>query len=90
MNEVTVFSFQNQHEIRTVIRDGEPWFVAKDICDILELENVTRALDSLDNDEKSSINPNITNSNVGNPILDESNFDRYTTFPEMRRGGRPM
>ena len=90
MNEVTVFSFQNQHEIRTVVRDGEPWFVAKDICDILELENVTRALDTLDNDEKSSINPNITNSNVGNPILDESNFDRYTTFPEMRRGGRPM
>lgn len=90
MNEVTVFSFQNQHEVRTVVRDGEPWFVAKDICDILELENVTRALDTLDNDEKSSINPNITISNVGNPILDESNFDRYTTFPEMRRGGRPM
>lgn len=90
MNEVTVFSFQNQHEIRTVVRDGEPWFVAKDICDILELENVGQMLSTLDNDEKSSINPNITNNDVGNPILDESNSDRYTTFPEMRRGGRPM
>lgn len=65
MNEVTVFSFQNQHEIRTMVRDEEPWFVAKDICDILELENVGQMLSTLDNDEKSSINPNITNSNVG-------------------------
>jgi len=90
MNEVTVFSFQNQHEIRTVVRDGEPWFVAKDICDILEIVNLSDALSTLDNDEKSSINPNIGITDVGNPILDESNFDRYTTFPEMRRGGRPM
>lgn len=90
MNEVTVFSFQNQHEIRTVVRDGEPWFVAKDICDILDIVNLSDALSTLDNDEKSSINPNIGNTDVGNPILDESNFDRYTTFPEMRRGGRPM
>ena len=90
MNEVTVFSFRNQHEIRTVVRDGEPWFVAKDICDILEIVNLSDALSTLDNDEKSSINPNIGITDVGNPILDESNFDRYTTFPEMRRGGRPM
>ena len=55
MNEVTVFSFQNQHEIRTVVRDGEPWFVAKDICDILEIVNLSDALSTLDNDEKSSI-----------------------------------
>ena len=38
MNEVTVFTF-NQSQVRTVIKDGEPWFVAKDVCDILEINN---------------------------------------------------
>lgn len=41
--------------------DGEPWFMAKDVCDILDLTNVSRAVSGLDDDEKS----NITTSNVG-------------------------
>jgi len=39
-------------EVRTVIKDGEPWFVAKDVCNVLELDNVTRAIERLDEDEK--------------------------------------
>lgn len=53
MDAVTVFNFQDQHEVRTVVRDGEPWFVAKDICEILELTNPTVAIESLDDDERS-------------------------------------
>lgn len=53
MNEVTVFNFNGQSQVRTVVRDGEPWFVAKDICDILELTNPTVAIESLDDDERS-------------------------------------
>jgi len=29
----------------------EPWFVAKDICEVLGLENVAKALSCLDKDE---------------------------------------
>lgn len=53
MNDLTVFKFEGTREVRTVIKDGEPWFVAKDICDILELTNPTVAIESLDNDERS-------------------------------------
>ena len=53
MSEVTVFNFNGQSQVRTVVRDGEPWFVAKDICDILELTNPTMAIESLDDDERS-------------------------------------
>jgi prophage antirepressor-like protein len=51
MNEVTIFKF-NEQVVRT-IRDeyGEPWFVARDTCDILGLENITWALEGLDDDE---------------------------------------
>lgn len=39
-------------EVRTVLRDGEPWFVAADVCKALELGNVSRAVERLDDDEK--------------------------------------
>lgn len=49
--DVTVFNFQDVHEVRTIIRDGEPWFVAKDICDILGIQNTSDAVRNLDDDE---------------------------------------
>ncbi|WOE69124.1 BRO family protein [Hydrogenimonas thermophila] len=40
-----------------VINDefGEPWFVAKDVCDALGLQNPTEAVRSLDDDEKATL-----------------------------------
>lgn len=38
--------------VRIVIRNGNPWFVAKDVCDILELGNSRSSLALLDEDEK--------------------------------------
>lgn len=54
MNEMIVFNF-NQSQVRTVIRNGEPWFVTKDVCDILELTNSTMAIESLDTNERGSL-----------------------------------
>ena len=42
----------NSYHIRTLVIDGEPWFVAKDICSVLDLENVADTLKRLDEDEK--------------------------------------
>ena len=52
MNELTVFENKDFGQIRTVLRQGEPWFVAADVCKALGLEQVTRAMDRLDEDEK--------------------------------------
>jgi len=46
-----VFSYQNQ-QVRTILIDGEPWFVAKDVCEVLEHTNSRMALERLDEDEK--------------------------------------
>ena len=51
MNAVQIFNYKN-NQVRTVERNGQVWFVAKDVCDILQLTNPTEALKSLDNDEK--------------------------------------
>lgn len=40
------------HDVRTVIIRGEPWFVAKDVCDVLGLEQVSRAVSRLDEDQR--------------------------------------
>jgi prophage antirepressor-like protein len=49
---VTPFSFEGS-QLRTVARDGEPWFVAADVCEALDIGNVTNALKRLDDDEQA-------------------------------------
>ena len=45
--------FQNAgFEVRVIMRDGEPWFVAKDVCTCLEIANVSDACSRLDEDER--------------------------------------
>jgi len=50
-NALQLFSFEEQ-EIRVVIIDGEPWWVATDVCRVLEIRNASDAVDRLDEDEK--------------------------------------
>jgi len=45
--------------------DGDPWWVAKDVCDVLALNNVSQALTFLDEDEKQQLGTNIINNDVG-------------------------
>ncbi|BDQ38033.1 hypothetical protein SYK_23930 [Pseudodesulfovibrio nedwellii] len=41
--------------VRTLTDDnGDPWFVAKDVCDALGIVNPSRTLSGLDSDEKST------------------------------------
>lgn len=38
--------------VRIVMQNDDPWFVAKDICNVLEISNNRDALEKLDDDEK--------------------------------------
>lgn len=56
MNELQrIFDFQGQ-QVRMVIHNDEPWFVAKDVCDILEHSNPTMAMQRLEENERSKFN----------------------------------
>ena len=52
MNEIQIFNYQNK-QIRTVEKDGEPWWVLKDVCEVLELSTPARVSERLDWDEVS-------------------------------------
>jgi prophage antirepressor-like protein len=82
MNDLQVFRFENQ-QVRIIDRNGEEWWVAKDICNILSLYNVSKAVSSLDDDEKNYIDSNITNGDIGNVKSIEN-------IPEMRHGGKSL
>ncbi len=67
-----VFSF-GDHQVRVVVRDGEPWFVASDVCAALDYKNTSKAVaDHLDEDERS--NEQLDRSRMGSKsvIINES------------------
>lgn len=63
MNELTVFENKDFGQIRTVLRQGEPWFVAADVCKALDVDPT--ATRRLDDDEKDTLR--LTQGTSGNP-----------------------
>lgn len=52
--DIVPFSFEG-HQIRVIQRDGQPWFVAADVCAILEIANHRDTVARLDDDERASV-----------------------------------
>lgn len=104
-NEIQRFDFKGA-SLRTLTDEaGEPWFVAKDVCDILGHSNVSMALDRLDDDERSKFNlgrqgeTNIVNEAglyvlvLGSRKPEAHEFKRWVThevLPSIRRHGGYM
>ena len=64
-NEMQRFDFRGA-SLRTLTDEaGEPWFIAKDVCDILEISNNRDAISQLDSDEKNTVV--ISDGIPGNP-----------------------
>ena len=54
-NEMKIFENKEFGKVRTVLKDGESWFVGKDVCECLSIGNSREALSRLDDDEKGVI-----------------------------------
>ena len=54
MNELKIFNYEN-NAVRTTLKNGEIWWVLKDVCDVLHLSNSRRVAERLDDDEKSNV-----------------------------------
>lgn len=65
MNQLKVFDNPTFGSIRTLNIDGEPWFVASDVCKALDIGNVSMAISRLDDDERNTVN--LTEGIPGNP-----------------------
>lgn len=79
--ELKLFQNDDFGTIRTVILDGEPWFVAVDVCKILEHSNPTIAMNGLEDFEKTKLNLGLQGGNTN--IISESGF--YTLVLRSRK-----
>lgn len=105
MNQLQNFNFNNL-QVRTVLIENEPWFVAKDVADILEYSDtqaMTRRLDKEDimTDKLSGMNMKSTIINesglyeaiIGSKKKDARKFKRWIThevLPRIRKHGAYM
>ncbi|ATH91575.1 MULTISPECIES: Bro-N domain-containing protein [Bacillus] len=96
-----VFNYQG-HNVRTLTDDGEIWFVAKDVCDVLGIKNATQAVSKLEDDERAMFNigrqgnTNIVNEPglytliLGSRKPEAKQFKRWVThevLPSIRMNG---
>ncbi|MBU2788657.1 hypothetical protein HFQ13_10685 [Acidithiobacillus sp. VAN18-1] len=64
MQEIIPFEYEGRN-VRVITDDaGEPWWVAADVCKVLGLDNPTKALLRLDDDEKSQVIDPATLNNI--------------------------
>jgi prophage antirepressor-like protein len=65
-----------KHRVRVIIINGNPWFAAKDVCNILMHTNATRAVSLLDDDEKILLDKS-----------DTTGFDPNKSLGSKKKGG---
>ena len=68
-NKVQVFSSEQFGNVRAIMRDGEPWFVAADVCKALEIGNPSQVLVRLEDDEKMNTLISNEGNQRGNPNM---------------------
>lgn len=106
MNELMIFDNSQFGAIRAIEKDGDPWFVAADVCRALEHSNVSMALDRLDDDEKAKLNlglsggptncvnePGLYSLVLGSRKSEAKAFKRWIThkvIPSIRKHGAYM
>jgi len=55
VNAIQLYTFPDTGQpVRTVALDGEPWWVAKDVCDVVGITKYRDAVAQLDDDERVS------------------------------------
>lgn len=67
-----VFNFKESIQLRVVIIDNEPWFVAADVCAALSIGNTSMALERLDDDEKGISSIDTLGGKQESNIINES------------------
>ncbi|MEC1714710.1 BRO family protein [Schinkia azotoformans] len=83
MNQInSFFNYQGQ-DLRTIMVNEEIWFVAKDVCSILDLSDVSKAVSRLESDEKgTTIIPTLGGNQT---LLTVNEFGLYSLILTSRK-----
>lgn len=104
-NKLMLFENEAFGKVRTLNLNGEPWFVAVDVCSVLDLSNPTIAVSRLDEDERAKFNlgrqgdativnePGLYTLVLGSRKPEAKAFKRWIThevIPSIRKHGAYM
>lgn len=87
MTSTLSFPFATQ-QLRVVMRDGEPWFVAADVCAALALGDTSKAVSRLDDDERGTNTVRTPSGDQQMLVINESGLYSLTLTsrkPEAKR-----
>ena len=73
MNELTIFKNEDFGEVRTILINDEPYFVGKDITEILGYQNASKAIsDHVDEEDKLNNDSLLSLGQRGGWLINES------------------
>lgn len=81
--EISLFDFKNARIRILKDENGDPWFVAKDVCDALKIANSRQVVQSLDDDEKDMYNVYTPGGKQDMHIISESGL--YSVILRSRK-----
>ena len=82
-NAVSVFQFQPSFDVRVIVIDGNPWFVASDVAAALEYRDAANMTRFLDDDDKGTHNVSTPSGNQQMTIINESGL--YSAILKSRK-----
>ena len=82
-DQIQVFNNEQFGVVRTVLQDGETWFVAADVCKALEIGNPTDVMRRLDADERTLVS--IEGASNGLPVNAVNEPGLYTLVLSSRK-----
>lgn len=83
MSKLKIFENPAFGQMRTVVIDNEPWFVATDVCKCLEIGNSRQTLTRLDDDEKDVISNDTPGGRQNMSVVNEPGL--YTLVLSSRK-----
>ncbi|EOH4951046.1 Bro-N domain-containing protein [Salmonella enterica] len=83
----SVFNFESDCQVRAIIIDGAPWFVAMDVCRAIGIANHRDAVRKLDSDEKGVGSTDTLGGEQETTIISESGL--YTLILRCRDAVTP-
>ncbi|EJY9502162.1 BRO-like protein [Salmonella enterica] len=83
----SVFSFESNCNVRAIMVDGNPWFVATDVCNAIGIKHAASAMRALDGEEKGVHSMHTPGGHQDFTIINESGL--YTLILRCRDAVTP-
>ena len=87
-SELKIFNYENAN-VRTTVRNGEIWFVLKDVCEVLGINNTGNVAARLDDDEKAAIRLADTRSDSSNQMRNFIAVNESGLYKVILRSDKP-